>query len=119
MPASPNPTNSSDDVAVVEIKHVFPDGHRSLFSNHFVIQQNNVGEFKLSFFEVVEPLLADDNPSERAKKLAEIGHVDAKCVATIVMTKPRVIQVLKAIADNITKAAFLLTESSEAKVDKS
>lgn len=87
----------------LQIRYVYPADHHSAFANHFVVHQNAFGEFRLSFFELREPI-ALGTPEERQKKLEEIGHVDAVCVGEVVITKPRMAQVLAAILENFSKS---------------
>lgn len=118
MPEANQQPVSESDGKFVAINHVFPAGHRSAFANHFVIQQNQAGEFKLSFFELDEPLILARTPEERQEKLDELTSVNAVCVATVVMTKARMAQVLKAIAENITKTLVLPKEPVEPKASE-
>lgn len=95
---SPKAAPASD----LQIRYVYPADHHSAFANHFVVHQNAFGEFRLSFFELREPIVLGTT-EERQQKLKDVGHVDAVCVGEVVITKPRMAQVLAAILENFSK----------------
>lgn len=91
---------------VVDLRYIFPDEWQSsAFANHFVVQQTTAGEYRLSFFEIREPAQMMGCIENRQQKLEELGYAEATCVATLVMTKQRVLQMLAALAENVTKSA--------------
>ena len=81
----------------VPIKHELIDD-RSIFANHLVVHNTDEGEFFLSFFEVVQPVLLG-TPDEQREQLESINEVKAKCVSRIVISADRVPGFIGAIAE--------------------
>ncbi len=83
------------------INRRFPDGQRSLYANHFVVQHEEATA-TLMFFEVRSPLIVTEG-EEAKKELAAIKHIDAECVARIVMPITQVPAVMEALKTNFQK----------------
>lgn len=83
----------------VSIKHVFPEGQRALFANHITIQHTNEGEFTLSFFEIVQPLVIGE-AEEREKQWADIEFAEATCLARVVVSAARLPKLIGALITN-------------------
>jgi hypothetical protein len=83
----------------VPIKHVFPEGLRSAFSNHITVQHSNEGEFAISFFDVQQPLVLGD-PENQSKQWAEIEAAEATCIARIVISATRMPRLIGALISN-------------------
>ncbi len=85
--------NESNDVRVNTSKPVKWTGYESIRSEHatnLVIQAHGP-EFTFLFFEMQPPFLTG-TPEEQAIQFQELPHIEAKCVAKIVMSVPNVIE---------------------------
>jgi hypothetical protein len=98
---TPKTAKKSEDsrLKAVPIKHVFPEGQRSLFSNHITVQHSNEGEFTISFFEVTQPLVLG-NPDEVDKQWAGIESATATCLARVVVSAARMPRLIGALITN-------------------
>lgn len=103
MSDAQEPPKAAAQSGDLKINYVYPAEHHSGFANHFVVRQSAQGEFRLSFFEMREPIILGSK-EERETKLAEFGQIDAFCVAEVVITKPRMVQVLAALIENLSKS---------------
>ena len=83
----------------IAIEHVVPEDLKTLFSNHMTVQHTNEGEFTISFFETLQPLLIGP-PDEQAKQFAEIKSTKAVCLARIVMAAERMPRLIGALITN-------------------
>lgn len=84
-----NELNGTEIQSVEISKPVKWLGYESIRTEHatnLVVQQYN-GEFILYFFEV-QPPFTTGTPQEQAAQFQEVPHVEAKCVAKIVMSPP-------------------------------
>lgn len=95
-------TTPASDASEITQRYIYPADHQPVFANQFVVQQNAAGEVRLSFFDVREPVIIGST-EERVRKFKEIGHVDAVCVAEVVVTKARMAQILAALLENLSK----------------
>jgi hypothetical protein len=84
----------------IPLERVVPDDITSTFANHFVIQHEQA-VFHLSFFEIREPIIADDDPAEREKKYRALTSVKAKCVARITIPADKIQGIVEAMKTNI------------------
>ena len=73
----------------------------SIFANQMVVQADE-NDFYLSFFEIVPPLLLGDEADQR-KQLEEIGGVQARCVARIVISSQKIETFAEAIMQTAMK----------------
>jgi hypothetical protein len=87
----------------LRIERTIPDGFRSVFANHFVVQHSTGGEVHLSCFEVIPPLILAETAKERDELLAKTGSVEARCVARIVTTVDRLQELLGVIVEGLNK----------------
>ena len=79
----------------------FPPGQRGQFANHMIIQFDN-HEFHLSFFEIQPPVLIGSEEDKR-QVLESLDHIDAVCVARIVISKDRMPVFVKAISEHVAR----------------
>lgn len=80
------------------IKWVIPDSIRTDHATHMIVQQQGT-EFTFLFFEVAAPLFMGP-PEEQIEAYKALEHIEAKCVAKVVMS-----------AENVTLGANNLIES--------
>jgi len=102
MSKQPSPKNDkphAPDARRISLDHVFPEGQRTLFSNHITVQRNEVGEFVVSFFDVIAPLLIG-GPDESEKALTKLDSVPAYCVARIAVSERRLPKLIGALASS-------------------
>ena len=68
-------------------------GYESLRSEHatHLVVQSHGSEFTLLFFEL-QPPFTTGTPEEQAESIEKLPHVEAKCVAKIVMSAPNTAQ---------------------------
>ena len=88
----------------VTMQVAFPtfDDTLPVYANHAAVQFLG-DEFILSFYAAFPPLMA--GPGEAEKLLQEGGlKVPAKCVAKVVITRNRMPDIVKVLADNAAKA---------------
>src|SRR5690348_15900468 len=78
-------------------------GYESLRTEHatHLVVQNHGSELTLLFFEL-QPPLTTGTPEEQAERMAKLPHVEAKCVAKLVLRDP-----------NAAQAADVLSEQME------
>lgn len=100
----------------VPIKHVFPEGQGSLFSNHITVQHSNEGEFTISFFEVRQPLVLGE-PEDVTKQWAEITTAEATCLARIVVSAARMPKLIGALITNYDIYEKDIAQSPESNTD--
>ena len=77
----------------------------SLYAHHMFVQHGQ-NEVILSFFEVIPPILTEDQAAERRKIVEEVGIV-AECVARITIAKasfPNFANAMPQVAEQITHA---------------
>lgn len=110
-------TQSEGETKALRIKHIFPEGQRSIFSNHVTVQHTNEGEFTISFFEVVQPLLLGE-PDDVAKQFAELDVAPANCLARVVVSAARMQRLIGALITNYEIYERDTGKSSEKDTDK-
>lgn len=94
------------------IRYVFPADVKTRYANHAVVQHTSAGEFFLSFFEIVHPLLVGE-PEEIEKQSSEIGAIDAVCVGRIVISPEQAENFLSVMSTNFLKFKSRGEKSSE------
>ncbi|MBI1902999.1 MAG: hypothetical protein HYS13_18020 [Planctomycetia bacterium] len=89
----------------VPIQHHYPQELQSSFANHFVVQHSPAGEFHVSFFEIVPPLLLSQ-PEAPRKASGEVNHVDANCVARLVLARKRVEELIIVLSESLQRFQY-------------
>jgi hypothetical protein len=85
----------------VRIDRKYPDDLQSYFISDIVVQHEQ-DRFILTFFEVWPPAIIGETDEEKLNILNSIDHVEAKCVARIVMTPDKMREFMKAATDNLS-----------------
>lgn len=101
----------------VKVNYIIPEGIRSLFANHVVVQNSGQGEFHLSFFEVEHPIMLGST-EEQLDARQSLKSVDAKCVAKIVLTKDRIEGVIGALVKNYSRTIENVIDAETVSNDK-
>jgi hypothetical protein len=100
----------------VPINHVYPDNLVTHFTTH-VVAQFQQDHFILSFFEIFPPPLLGETDDEKLRALKALDHVDAKCVARIVVTPARMEDVIKILSENLAKYKQMAGDPQKEKGD--
>ncbi len=88
-------------VRQVSVKHVYPDDLTTSYASQIVVQ-HDPEVFVVSFFEAFPPLVLGS--SEEIKSgLANIKHVEAKCVARIVLTPTKMKEFVQIAQNNLQR----------------
>jgi hypothetical protein len=89
---------SSGEIKQVAIKHIFPEGMRTAFSNHVTVQRTSEGEFTISFFDIIQPVMigAAADVEELAKNL---DSVTANCIGRFAVSEKRMPRLIAALAE--------------------
>jgi len=89
------------NVRQVPVKHVYPDELTTRYASQIVVQ-HDPEVFIVSFFEAIPPLVM--GTSEEIKSgMENIKHVDAKCVARIVLTPGKMKEFVQIAKSNLDK----------------
>ncbi|MBI5841043.1 MAG: DUF3467 domain-containing protein [Chloroflexi bacterium] len=83
----------------IKIERIYPDELKSYFVSNVVVQ-HQPDNFILSFFEVWPPAVLGETDEEKEEAFNAIDHVEAKCVARLVVTPSTMKQFLDTIAEN-------------------
>ncbi len=83
----------------IKINHKYPDNLQSYFASNFVVQHQE-DHFILSFFEVYHPPIIGETEEEKIAVLDKIDHIDANCVARIVLTPEKLEDIIRALQEN-------------------
>jgi len=83
----------------IPIKLSYPNELQSHFSSNFVVQ-HQPDHFILSFFEVFPPPIIGETEEEKKEILENIDHIDAKCIARIILTPDKLEDMIKALQEN-------------------
>lgn len=92
----------SDEAKRLRISHSYPVSLGTAFANHCTAQQSPRGEFYISFFEIVPPMLLGE-PDEIKAQVDKLEEVEARCVARIVVTKDHLVEIVGAFAEILSK----------------
>ena len=84
----------------VKIEWKYPDNLQTHFVSNIVVQ-HQPDFFTLSFFEIWLPPILGDKPEEKKQFIQSIDHVEANCVARIVVTPDKMREFAKAINENL------------------
>lgn len=93
------PENQEEFTKRIKIERVYPDELKSYFVSNVVVQ-HQLDNFILSFFEVWPPAVLGETDEEKERAIDAIDHVEAKCVARLVLTPATMKQFLDTIAEN-------------------
>jgi len=84
----------------VKIERVYPDDLRSHFVSSILVQ-HQPDFFILSFFELWPPAILGESNEEEKAALEAVDHVDAKCVARLVVTPDKMRDFVEAMSRNL------------------
>lgn len=101
--------DSAAESFYLALDHVIPDELRALSSNHITVQHNDEGDFIISFFDVVQPIILGDR-KDVAEQLKKHESVKAHCIARIVISAGRMPKLIGALAN--TYERFLTTQKN-------
>ncbi len=85
----------------VKLEYKYPEDLQTHFVTNVVIQ-HQPDFFALSFFEVIPPAVLVKTPEEKRSVLEALDHIDAKCVARIVVSPEKMVEFAKAMNDNLS-----------------
>jgi hypothetical protein len=88
-------------VKKIRIERIHPENLSSYFVSNLVVQHEKES-FIMSFFEVWPPAIVGDTDEEKQAALDAIDHVDAKCVARLVVTPQRMREFVTIMSDNLS-----------------
>ena len=106
MPESPQEKLSQR----VPVEYIFPDDLTSHFSAHFIAQFQQ-DHFILSFFEIFPPPLLAETDEERLASLKAIDHIDAKCVARVIVTPSKMRELIQILSENLATYQRVIEET--------
>ncbi len=84
----------------LEINWFVSENIHTHYANNVVIQHSR-GEFVLSFFEILPPMLVG-SPNEIQSQLSQMRTAHAECVARIVMTPENAANFCRALEQNLS-----------------
>ena len=84
----------------VRIERAYPDQLQSHFVSNVVVQ-HQPEHFVLSFFEIWPPAILGETEAEKKQALEAVDHVEAKCVARLVLTPSRMREFIDAAMENL------------------
>ena len=90
----------------------YPEGQTGQFANHLWVQYDG-HEYHLSFFEIKPPLLTSDTADEKRQELEQMGSVDARCVARIVVSAGRMKDFVQTMKGNYERTQGPLEGSTD------
>ena len=98
----------------VPIEFIYPDSLTSHFAAH-AIAQFQQDHFIVSFFEIFPPAIFAETDEERLSILKTLTHVDARCVARVIMTPAKMREFVQILSDNLAKYQQAIADSAEHK----
>jgi len=97
----------------LRIERTFPEDLQSHYVSNIVVQ-HDPDVFILSFFELWPPTILAESEEEKTKALMALEHVDAKCVARLVVTPSKMKEFIAVIQENFKSyEQFLQTLGKE------
>lgn len=84
------------------VKYIVPPTIQPLFTNNAVVQHDQQ-HFAISFYEVWPPLILGETDEDKLEYFQAVDHVDAKCVAKIVMSPADLRDLIDALTENLAK----------------
>jgi hypothetical protein len=97
---SPDSPNKLEFVQI-KLEYKYPEDLQTLFVTSMVVQ-HQPDFFTLSFFEAFPPPFINKSPEEQRTAIERLDHIDAKCVARIVVTPEKLVEFSKAINENLS-----------------
>jgi hypothetical protein len=90
-------------------------GHESLRTEHatHLVVQSHGSELTLLFFEL-QPPFTIGTPEEQATQMEKLPHVEAKCVAKIVMSAPNAAQASDILLGQLEQFKLAVQEAMKA-----
>jgi hypothetical protein len=87
-------------------------GYESLRSEHatHLVVQSHGSELTLLFFEL-QPPFTTGTPEEQAAQMEQLPHVEAKCVARIVMSAPNAAQASDVLSEQLNHFKLAVQEA--------
>ncbi len=87
-------------------------GYESLRTEHatHLIVQSHGSELTLMFFEYQPPLTVG-TPQEQAAQIEQLPHVEAKCVAKLVMSAPNAAQASNVLSEQLEHFKLAVEEA--------
>lgn len=93
-------TNHQGEHLPKPIKWTGYESLRTEHATHLVVQSHG-SELTLLFFEYQPPFVTG-TPEEQADQIAKLPHVEAKCVAKIVMSAPNAAQASDVLSEQLS-----------------
>ena len=84
----------------IRIERTYPADLQSHFVSDIVVQ-HQPDTFILSFFEIWPPPILGESEEEKQRKLDALDHVEAKCVARLVVTPSKMREFLETMSENL------------------
>jgi non-ribosomal peptide synthetase component F len=105
---------SNEEIVAKEIRieRVYPEDLQSHFVSNIVVQ-HQPGIFILSFFEVWPPAILGESDEEKKQVIDTIDHVEAKCVARLVLTPSKMREFLETMSENLHNYEHMMQIQSE------
>lgn len=91
------PDDNNTSQIILPIEWHIPDEIQSRYATNVIIQKLE-NEYRISFFEMLPPIILGD-PSETAKKLKQYESIRANCVAQIIIAENKMPGLVKAFQD--------------------
>ena len=87
-------------------------GYESLRTEHatHLVVQSHGSELTLLFFEF-QPPFTTGTPEEQAESIAKLPHVEAKCVAKMVMSAPNAAQASDVLSEQLEQFKLAVQEA--------
>ena len=86
----------------IPLERKYPPDLQSHFVSNMVVQFQP-DHFILSFFEVWPPAIVAETEVERQQALDSVDHIDANCVARLVLTPSRMKEFIQVLTDHYIK----------------
>jgi len=84
----------------LRIERTYPETLQSHFVSNIVVQ-HQPDFFVLSFFEVWPPAIIGETDKEKQQELEGLDHVDAKCIARLVVTPSKMKEFIETMSNNM------------------
>ena len=91
----------------IRIERTFPENLQSHYVSNIVVQ-HEPDIFILSFFELWPPVILAESEEEKQKAFSALDHIDAKCVARLVVTPAKMKEFIGAMQQNYKNYEELL-----------
>jgi hypothetical protein len=91
--AEENEEKEFDEAISINIVHYFPEDVRLTFSDNIAVQ-HTPSEFTITFAQVKQPIVA------KLSEFEKIKEIEAEVVARIVLTPPKMVELIKSLQEN-------------------